>query len=131
MIDDVLSLSLAAGMRRFSERIAAKHRGHALVEGPADGFDPFGFAESGACTIEPNSDEYLQLTTSWDGTRGIDRPAHGAFDIGWEGGTLRLYWYTPEEHSAPYFALVATHRADAMRFFEAVCRWADQHPSAP
>jgi AAA+ superfamily predicted ATPase len=126
VIDDVLALPVAAGMRRFSERITAKHRGHAIVEGPAYEFDPFAYAASGACTIEPASDEYLQVTTSWDGTHGADRPAHGAFDVTWEGGTLRLYWYSPGEQIGEYFVLVAEQRADAMRFFETVCRWADE-----
>ena len=126
MIDEVLALPIVAGMRRFSERITAKHRGQAIVEGPAYAFDPFAYAATGACTLEPDSDEYLQLTTSWDGTRGTDRPAHGAFDVAWEGKTLRLYWCSPGEQIGEYFVLVAEQRADAMRFFETVCRWADE-----
>jgi AAA+ superfamily predicted ATPase len=126
MIEQAPALTPAAGTRYFSERIAQDHPGTGIVEGTAWQFDPFGYAASGACTVEPVADEHLHLQTTWDGRHGADRPVNGAFTVAWDGHTLQLYWYTPGEHSPPYFALVADQRADAMAFFEAVCRWVDE-----
>jgi AAA+ superfamily predicted ATPase len=126
MIEDALALGPPAGTYLFSRRIAAQHSGEGIVEGPAFPFDPFAYAASGACAVEPLADEHLQTTTAWDGRHGADRPANGAFTVAWDGLVLRLYWYSPHEHGMPYFALVAPQRADAMRFFETVCRWADE-----
>jgi AAA+ superfamily predicted ATPase len=126
MIEEALALSPPAGTYLFSRRVAQTHPGEGIIEGSPYPFDPFGFAESGACTLEPVTAKHLQLTTLWDGRRGADRPANGAFAIAWEGLTLRLYWYTPGEHVGAYFALVAPQRADALRFYETVCRWADE-----
>ena len=63
MIEEALALGPVAGPRWFSERIAQKHTGNALVEGPAYSFDPFGFAAGGRCTVTVNADEYLQTAT--------------------------------------------------------------------
>jgi ATPase family associated with various cellular activities (AAA) len=126
MIDEALALGSVAGTYLFSRRVAEKHAGAGIVEGDAYGFDPFGFAASGACTVEPAGDEYLQLATEWNGERAADRPANGAFGIAWDDVAMDLYWFTPSENRGPYFALVAERRADALRFFETVCRWTGQ-----
>lgn len=129
IIDEALALGGAAGTQLFGERIAAKHPGFGIVEGVGFPFDPFGFAASGACSVEPLPDEFVQTQTVWDGERGCDRPAHGVFSVAWDGKTFTLYWFTPD-NSPGYFALVADARADALAFFETVCRWADQPEDA-
>ena len=126
MIEEALALGLPAGTYLFSRRIAADHPGEGIVEGNSFSFDPFGYAASGACAIEGLADEHLQTATVWDGAHAVERPANGAFTVAWDGLSLRLYWLTPGEHGMPYFALVAGERADALRFFETVCRWADE-----
>lgn len=130
MIDEVLRLPPAAGMRLFSERVAAEHPGAGIVEGAAWSFDPFAYAASGACAIEPLAVEHLQLGTSWDGARGVDHPTNGAFTVRWNDTVLRLYWVTLGDTTGAYFALVAPQRADAMRFFESVCRFSDEPDAA-
>jgi len=126
MIEDALALGPPAGTYLFSRRIAADHPGETIVEGNSFSFDPFAYAASGACAVEPLAGEHLQTATAWDGRRGVERPVNGTFTVAWDGLSLRLYWYTPSEHGMPYFALVAPQRADALRFFETVCRWADE-----
>ncbi|MBV9439077.1 MAG: AAA family ATPase [Candidatus Eremiobacteraeota bacterium] len=124
MIEKVLPLDAASATRVFSELIATKHPDSGIVEGYAWGFDPFGYAASGACAITPLDDEYLHVQTAWDGTHGVDTPANGAFDVRWQGHGIRLYWCTLQE-SGPYFVLVADRRSDAMAFFEAAARWSE------
>jgi ATPase family associated with various cellular activities (AAA) len=130
MIEEALALRPVAATRFFGERIAAAHPGKGVVEGPAYQFDPFAYAAAGACTIEPLPGEFVQLQTSWDGRHGRDQPAHGVFAVAWTGKTLTLYWFTPSENSAPYFALVADVRSDAMAFYETTCRWGDEPDGA-
>jgi hypothetical protein len=117
VIDEVLRLRPAAGMRLFSERVAAEHPDAGVVEGAAWGFDPFAYAASGACAIEPLATEHVQLGTAWDGSRGIDHPTNGAFAVRWNDTVLQLYWITFGDNAGSYFALVTPQRADAMRFF--------------
>lgn len=126
MIVKALEHTPTAATYFFSREVTAAHPGEGLVEGPAYAFDPFAYAASGACTIEPLAGEYVQTTTMWDGAHGTERPAHGAFAVNWDARALHLYWFTPGENSGPYFALAAPERADAMRFFETVCRWSDE-----
>lgn len=125
MIAEALALAPAAGMRLFGDCVAAQHPGAGIVEGPAYQFDPFGFAATGACTIEALPGEFVQLQTTWDGEHGRDRPAHGVFTVAWDGKSFTLYWFSPD-NSASYFAVVADVRADALAFFESACRWSDQ-----
>ncbi|MDB5071952.1 MAG: hypothetical protein JWM87_3063, partial [Candidatus Eremiobacteraeota bacterium] len=95
MIEKALEHSPTAATYFFSRQVTAAHPGEGLVEGPAYAFDPFAYAASGACTIEPLAGEYVQTTTMWDGAHGTERPAHGAFSVAWDGRALHLYWFTP------------------------------------
>jgi AAA+ superfamily predicted ATPase len=126
MFEEALALGPAAGTHLFSRRVAAQHPGHGIVEGNTFQFDPFRFAASGACTIEPFPGEHLQYGTIWNGRHAENWPANGAFRVAWEGLELQLYWLSPGDNCGPYFALVASQRADALRFFETVCRWSDE-----
>jgi hypothetical protein len=130
VIDEALRLPAAAGSRLFSERVAAQHPGAGIVEGNAWNFEPFGYAAGGGCTVEPLAGEHLQLGTAWDGTRGVDHPTNGAFTVRWNDIELRLYWITFGENCGTYFAVVAPDRADAMRFFETVCRYTEEPDEA-
>jgi hypothetical protein len=112
----------------LSRRVAKLHGGKGVVEGNAFIFDPFDYAAAGKCTIVPSDDEHSHFTTVWDGTSAGDHPANGTFTVQWEGIELTMYWMSPSENGLPYFALVAAQRADALRFFETVSRWA-QEPS--
>jgi hypothetical protein len=122
LIDAALRLpTTAAATRWLSEQIARSHRGHGVVEGPSYLFDPFGYAASGACAIEPRGDEHVHVLTSWDGEHAADRPANGVYAVRWDAHDFVLYWITLE--NTAYFALVSPERADAVRFFETVCRF--------
>jgi hypothetical protein len=130
LIRDALRFQPTEATYWLSRRVAKLHRGKGVVEGNVFLFDPFDYAAAGKCTLAPCDDEHLHLTTVWDGTHAGDHPANGMFSVQWEGIDFTLYWITPGENTGSYFALVASQRADALRFYETVSRWAQEPTGA-
>ena len=123
VIGKALRLPPAAAAYWLGKRVAKKYPASEILEGPAGHFQPFPYAASGACTIEPDADERPQHAAYWSGNSTVEMPQNGRFTITWQEQYFTMYWIALE--SGPYFVLVAERRADAVRFFEAVCRFND------
>jgi hypothetical protein len=123
VIGKALRLPPAAAAYWLGKRVAKDHPAMEIIEGPAAHFQPFSYAASGACTIEPHRDERLQNAAFWSGERALEVPQNGRFTITWQEQSFTLYWVALE--NGPYFVLVAERRTDAVRFFEHVCRFND------
>jgi len=128
LVDDALSNSNSATAFRIGRGLASAFRGKAVLETREGEFDPWLYASSGDCTVEPLPKVHSQFSTGWAGpAKGAwTRPETSWLAIRWRGHSivvLRASWTEARWDRVTSRWVIADSQATARAFFLAVTEW--------